>query len=207
MAATATTLRSQPARLEEEDRLRADLYRLLARALLAPPDAALLRAFAELKGDTSPMGRAFAALSRVAMRTAEPQARDEHDALFVGLGTRGEVLPYASYYLTGFLHEKPLAALREDMERRGIEREGGVSEPEDHAGAVCEMMAGLIDGAYGAPAALPEQRAFFERHLGPWIAHFFEDLEGATTSRLYQPIGQIGRLFLAIERDAFSMEG
>lgn len=202
MAATAATTA-----LAEEDRLRADLYRLLARTLLARPDAALLRALAELRGDASPMGRAFAALSRVALRTSEVQARDEYDALFVGLGTRGEVLPYASYYLTGFLHEKPLAALREDMERRGIERAADVSEPEDHAGAICEMMAGLIDGGYGAPAALAEQRGFFERHLGPWGAHFFKDLEAAGSSRLYQPIGQIGRLFLAIERDAFSMEG
>ena len=192
--------------LVEEDRLRADLYRMLARALLAPPDDAFLRALAELKGDGSPLGRAFAALARVALRTSVAQARDEHDALFVGLGTRGEVLPYASYYLTGFLHEKPLAALREDMEARGIERETNVSEPEDHAGAVCEMMAGLIDGSYGAPATLAEQRGFFERHLGPWIAHFFKDLEGAGASRLYQPIGQIGRLFIAVEQDAFAME-
>lgn len=192
--------------LVEEDRLRADLYRLLARALLGPPDDAFLRALADLKGDGSPVGKAFAALARVALRTSAPQARDEYDALFVGLGTRGEVLPYASYYLTGFLHEKPLAALREDMEARGIEREAGVSEPEDHAGAICEMMAGLIDGSYGAPAALAEQRTFFERHVGPWIAHFFKDLESAGASRLYQPIGQIGRLFVGIERDAFDME-
>lgn len=206
MAATATAAHGVAA-LDEEDRLRADLYRLLARALLSPPDAAFLRALADLKGDTSPLGQAFAALARVALRTSEAQARDEHDALFVGMGTRGEVLPYASYYLTGFLHEKPLAALREDMEARGIERAANVSEPEDHLGAICEMMAGLIDGAYGAPAALPEQRGFFERHLGPWAAHFFKDMEGAEASRLYQPIGRIGRLFVGIEEDAFSMEG
>ena len=200
------TATAQEIALAEEDRLRADLYRMMARALLAPPDDAFLRALCELKGDASPMGRAFTALARVALRTSRIQARSEYDALFVGMGTRGEVLPYASYYLTGFLHEKPLAALREDMGRRGIAREDAMTEPEDHLGSICEMMAGLVDGTYGVPADLAGQRAFFERHLDPWAAHFFNDLEAAQASRLYQPIGQIGRLFVEIERDAFAME-
>ena len=200
MAAAATDVR-----IDEEERLRADLYRMLARALLSPPDAPFLRALADLKGDASPMGKAFAALARVALRTSEAQARDEYDALFIGMGTRGEVLPYASYYLTGFLHEKPLAALRTDMAARGIERTPG-PEPEDHMGSLAEMMAGLIDGSYGAPSTLAEQCAFFDAHVGPWAEHFFRDLEAAHASRLYQPIATLGRLFIGLERDAFAME-
>ena len=49
----------------------------------------------------------------------------------VGVG-RGEILPFASYYLTGFLKDKPLAKLRNDMKEIGIELAENVKEPEDH---------------------------------------------------------------------------
>ena len=190
--------------LAEEDGLRADVYDLLATLLARAPDAALLAQCAGLSGDATPLGRAIGALARVAGTMGPRAARAEFDALFVGLG-RGEVLPYASYYLTGFLHEKPLAKLRRDMAAQGIERSPTVFEPEDNLASLLEMMAGLIRGRFGAPADLGRQRDFFATHLGPWAGHAFTDIEGARASVLYAPVGAAGRAFVEIEREAFRM--
>src|SRR5690606_30907553 len=128
--------------LAEEDALRAHMYRLLARFLARPPGEREVAVAAEMNGDDSDLGVAIGAFAHIAGRTpAEAVAREYHD-LFIGVG-RGELLPYASYYLTGFLHEKPLSRLREDMARLGIERQDSVKEPEDHIAALFEIMAGL----------------------------------------------------------------
>ena len=127
----------------EEDRLRADLYNYLGLMLAGPPDEILLAQTAGLTGDASPLGQAIEGLARVAKITKPKAASREFNALFVGLG-RGELLPYASYYLTGFLNEKPLAALRNDMSARGLSRAPNVFEPEDNIASLMEMMAGMI---------------------------------------------------------------
>jgi TorA maturation chaperone TorD len=124
----------------------------------------------------------------------------------VGL-TQGELKPYASYYLTGFLHEKPLAVLRRDMQRLGIARAAHSAEPEDHAASIFAVMHGLITGAFGDPAELPAQKAFFDVHLDPWMPEFFRDLEAAKHANFYRPVGTLGRAFLAIEKEAFSLVG
>jgi TorA maturation chaperone TorD len=162
---------------------------------------------AELKGaegDSSELGRAFVALAREAAATSAADAKSEYHDLFIGIG-RGELVPYGSYYLTGFLHEKPLAELRETLAGLGIARDSSVKEPEDHIAALCEVMAGLIDGAFGAPAPLPVQWRLFERHIAPWAARFFADLEAAETARFYRAVGRIGRLFVGVETTAFAM--
>ena len=188
-----------------EDRLRAHQYQLLARFLAAPADAALLRLASGFSGDDTEFGRALGEFAgRAGQATPEAASREYHD-LFIGIG-RGELLPYASYYLTGFLNEKPLAGLRADMARLGIARAATVKEPEDHIAALCEMMAGLITGVFGAPLDLAAQRAFFDRHLARWAPVFFEDLEKAQSAWLYAPVGTLGRLFMGIERTAFMME-
>ena len=125
--------------IEEEDRLRADLYNFLGLLLAAPPGQLLLDQAAGLGGDASELGQAIAGLARVAKVTKPAAAEREFNALFIGLG-RGELLPYASYYLTGFLNEKPLAQLRGDMAARGITRAGNVYEPEDNIASLMEMM-------------------------------------------------------------------
>ncbi|GMG84234.1 hypothetical protein LNKW23_34490 [Paralimibaculum aggregatum] len=174
-------------------------------ALLAhPPNRALLDRVARLSGDETTLGKAVGALSRLARATTEKAAEREFNALFIGLA-RGELLPYASYYLTGFLNEKPLALLRSDMRRLQITRAPNVYEPEDNIASLCEMMAGLIRGRFGQPAELATQRDFFSAHLGPWAEHFFTDLEGAEGSVFYAPVGSVGRAFMAIEREAFRM--
>lgn len=188
-----------------EDRLRADQYQLLAGFLAAPAEAGLLQLASSFAGDDTEYGRALAGLADRAGRTTPEAASREYHDLFIGIGC-GELIPFASYYRTGFLNEKPLAKLRGDMARLGIARAETVKEPEDHIAALCEMMAGLITGAFGAPLDLVAQRTFFDSHLAPWAPLFFEDLEKARSAWLYAPVGTLGRVFMGIEKTAFMME-
>lgn len=199
MNATAET-----PQIAEEDRLRADLYNFLGLILAGPPDEFLLAQCAGLSGDQSDLGQAISTLARVAKVSKPKRVESEFNALFIGLG-RGELLPYASYYLTGFLNEKPLAVLRNDMATRGITRAANVYEPEDNIASLMEMMGGMIVGRFGAPATLADQKAFFNKHIGPWAAHFFTDLEGAKNSVLYASVGSVGRVFMDIEKEGFRM--
>ncbi|MDG1170509.1 MAG: molecular chaperone TorD family protein [Sulfitobacter sp.] len=187
-----------------EDRLRADLYNFLGLMLSGPPDQLLLDQCVGLSGDDSDLGQAIGSLSRVAKVTKPQKVESEFNALFVGLG-RGELLPYASYYLTGFLNEKPLATLRSDMAMRGMTRAPNVYEPEDNIASLMEMMGGMIVGRFNAPAKLDDQKTFFNRHIAPWAGHFFSDLEAAKNSVLYASVGSVGRAFIEIEREAFRM--
>ncbi|MGI9350466.1 MAG: TorD/DmsD family molecular chaperone [Rhizobiaceae bacterium] len=191
--------------ISDEDKMRADLYGLLGNVLFLPPTEQVINTIQGLAGDETEMGKAFNALAKIALKTPLPEVKDEFDGLFIGMG-RGELLPYGSYYLTGFLNEKPLAKLRNTMSSLGIEREESVKEPEDHIGRLFEMMSGLIAGRYGAPVDLSGQKEFFQNHIEPWAGHFFADLEAAKLSKFYQPVGTIGRLYVEIESNAFSME-
>ena len=189
----------------EEDLLRARLYRLLAALLANIPDRAALDSVAGLFGDSSSdLGRAIGALAEAAASADAAAVDNEFHDLFVGVG-RGELMPYGSYYLTGFVYEKPLARLRGDMAALGIARAEGVKEPEDHIASLCEMMAGLIEGDFGEPADLATQRNFFDSHLGPWVGQFFADLESAKKSSFYKAVGNVGRVFAEIESTAFEM--
>jgi len=188
----------------QEDVLRAQVYDLLALLLRDAPSKDTLTKVAALTGDDTPLGGAIGALSKIAKSTQPEKASREFHELFVGLG-RGELLPYASYYMTGFLNEKPLAKLRNDMMRLQIERAPSVYEPEDNIGSLCEMMAGLILGRFGPSADLQTQKDFFATHLSPWAGHFFSDLEGAEYSLLYAPVGTVGARFIDIEKEAFRM--
>lgn len=188
----------------EEDVLRANVYGLLARLLSQAPDSETLRDLSDLQGDDSEFGAAVRNLAHAATRASPEAVADEYFNLFIGVGG-SELRPYGSYYLTGFLNEKPLADLRHDMRQHGIERAQEVSETEDHIAALCETMAGLITGAFGDPAGIEDQRAFFESHIGCWAPRFFSDLEAAENASLYTPVGTIGRLFLDVEREAFAM--
>jgi TorA maturation chaperone TorD len=190
--------------IDPEDQARADLYNFLGVLLVAPPDEDLLRQISGLQGDDTPLGSAIRTLSKVAAVTTAETAEREFNALFIGLG-RGELLPYASHYLTGFLNEKPLANLRQDMAERGIQRADGKKEPEDHIASLMEMMGGLIVGRFGTVTSVVEQKIFFNSHIGPWAIHFFSDLEASGTSVLYSAVGSLGRQFMEIEDQAFEM--
>ena len=122
--------------------------------------------------------------------------------MFAGLG-KGPLLPYASHYLTGSLYGRPLGRLRETLQRLGIEKAEGNSEPEDHAAILCEVMAGLVGGGIASPAGA--DREFFEKHLAPWIGRFFADLEKAESADFYARVGSLGRTFVDIEAEGFAL--
>jgi len=188
--------------IDEVDRQRAAEYGLLARLLGKAPDADTLARIAQLKGDASDLGMAHIELGSAATGVSERAIGHEYFNLFIGVG-RGEVLPYASYYLTGFLHERPLARVREDLERLGIARAEQVGEPEDHMAILCEVMAGLAGGEFDADFA--EQAKFFERHLKPWASRLFADLELSKQAAFYRAVGRVGRIFMELESEAFAL--
>lgn len=181
---------------------RARQYGLLAVLLARAPDAALLARLGTLRGDDSPLGLAHAALAEAAAAATVEWIEREFFDLFIGIG-RGELLPYASYYLTGFLHQRPLARVRADLEKLGIERAHADAEPEDHAALLCDVMSGFAEGRFqAAPGA---DRDFFEKHLAPWIGRFFADLEEARAAQFYRHVGRLGRVFVGVESEAFTL--
>jgi len=191
--------------VQEEDLLRANLYEFLATLLRVEPSDEVVFQVTELSGDNTPIGQASSTLAHLAQKMDASSVRNEFVDLFIGVG-RGELLPYCSYYLTGFLNEKPLANLRQDMAAIGIVRADGVKDPEDHIASLCDMMAGLIRGQFNRPFTLAEQASFFKKHLAPWAGLFFSDLETAKNAVFYAPVGSIGKAFMDIESKSFDME-
>ncbi len=191
----------------EEDVLRANFYGLLSRVLARPMDEETLTAMRGLAAhdDGTDLGRALASFGAMATRTPRGKAEEEFTLLFYGVGAGGELSPYASFYLTGLFYDKPLAELRGDMAAIGIAAADDNREPEDHIASLCEMMHGIITGAYEGASGGRAAKAFFERHMAPWAGKFFQDLEGAQAAALYMPVGTIGKLFMEIEREAFEM--
>lgn len=190
---------------DDIDSARAQAYLLLAALLARPPSGELLNSVAGMQGeDATPWGRVVARLAAAASSLTPRDAEREFNRLFIGV-SRGELMPYASFYRTGFLHDRPLVDLRLDMTRIGIARSPEVKEPEDHIAAILEMMGGLIEGRFGAVASTREQQAFFGRHLAPWAAQFFRDLETAQSANFYRSVAALGILLLEIEQSGFTL--
>ncbi len=196
--------------LPPEEQARADCYALSASLLLRAPDAELLSALrsagplASLRAD-NPLDRAWNALVASARESSAEAVHAEFDALFVSTGTP-PINPYGSYYLAGFLMEKPLAALRDDLAVLGLRRRYGAGELEDHLGALCETMRMLIAGAEAVPRRpLATQKTFFTRHLAPWYARCLDDLRGAPEAAFYCRVADFVQAFLDLEVEAFSM--
>ncbi len=189
-------------RIDDVDIARMEEYALLAALLRRAPNSALLEALSGIRGDSTQLGAAHTALARAAEEADCELLEREFFELFIGVG-RGELLPYGSYYLTGFLNERPLARLRGDLRMLGIVRVEQQNEPEDHAAILCEIMAGLAGGGFAvAPDA---QKQIFDKHLAPWIGRFFSDLEGLEKANFYRRVATIGRLFIDIETEAFAL--
>ncbi len=184
--------------------LRAAVYRLLAKLLVAPPDTELLETLAALEPrepDDAPLAPAWRRLASASAAASPGALDDEYHTLFVGLG-RGELLPYGSWYRTGSLLDRPLAVLRRDLRELGLERRGDCGEAEDHAGAVCEAMSVL---AAAGQRPLHEQRDFFGSHAGSWLPDFFHDLRTASGASFYAAVGELGERFMAFEADYLNM--
>ncbi|WP_028117063.1 TorD/DmsD family molecular chaperone [Ferrimonas senticii] len=185
---------------QEQQHLRADVYQLLAALLRHTPSPELLQFLAQLELDSeqdSPIIRAWHGLKLGAANVAPDQLEDEYFNLFIGLG-HGEVIPYASWYLTGSLMDKPLALLRQDLAQLGFAREEQVKEPEDHLAALCEVMAFLLMEGNAA-----EQISFYQRHIAPWADKFFADLAKANSASFYTSVAALGQSFIAIEQSHF----
>lgn len=188
----------------EEELARQALYVFLTRALAQPLTLDAIRSLGPFASAGSDFGQAAQTLQETLDTTTDAALEREFHDLFIGVG-RGELLPYASFYLTGFLNEKPLAELRNDMSRLGFTRPDGVKEPEDHIASLCDIMSHLIEGSALGEFDIYDQDTFFSTHLKPWAGKFFADLESAKTADTYRIIGRVGRLFMTVEEEGFGM--
>lgn len=177
--------------------VRAPVYGLLAALLVAPPNQALLDqlSYIDVSDEDNELACAWQILRAAGLRADLVTLDAEYHELFVGVG-RGELVPYGSWYQTGFLMDRPLARLRGDLSELGFERQDGVSEPEDHVGALFEVM-----GFLASPDGLEvgHQRRFFQAHLEPWIGIFCRDLQQARAATFYRAVGQFAEKFIDFE--------
>ena len=189
---------------QEEQQYRIGAYSLLAALLgTSMQSRALARAAAlpQQTGGKDELAIAISMLGLAASTTTEAAVNAEYHALFIGLG-RGELVPYGSWYQTGFLMEKPLSLLRDDLAALGFERSEQTKEPEDHVAALCEVMAMLIsDGE-----SLAQQSRFFQTHLSSWMGRFFRDLSTADSATFYRAVGRFGAAFIELEQRYLEME-
>ncbi|MGO4153330.1 TorD/DmsD family molecular chaperone [Cupriavidus sp. YAF13] len=193
---------------DAEDTARADLYGLLATLLYRAPDAALLHHIAANRAHgedaATPLGDAWNDLCDAASVTTAEEAGDEYQELFVGVG-KPEVLLYGSYYQTGFLNERPLVALRDDLARYGLVRQDNVSETEDHIATLCEVMRFLVAGEDAGVANLAEQQHFFSRHLQSWVETLCDSAAAHPHARFYASVAALLKAFMAVEAIALEM--
>ncbi len=190
---------------EGEEVARADLYGTVASLFCAPPSQALLERIAAAgPGDHGLLGEAWCELVRAARNMDAESVREEYEHLFIGVG-KPEVMLYGSYYLSGFLMEKPLVILRTDLAKLGLQRAEKVVESEDHIAMLCEVMRHLILSEDGLQASLPVQKKFFADHLQPWASSLCTTLEARSDARFYAPAARFTRCFFDIEAQAFDL--
>ncbi len=182
---------------DENQLWRAQTYALLATLFVKAPDQVLLDNISsiELTEPDSPMGKQWRALINACQEANPETLRIEFHDLFIGI-THGELLPYGSYYQTGFLMEEPLAELRTDLAKLGLERQQQTKEPEDHIAALCDVMR-LILVAEGTPIVTAEQ--FFIAHIKPWYEAFCDDLMKAKSASFYKVVAEFAKVFMAME--------
>lgn len=202
-AAAAVEMSAQDRVQAPEDQVRAHTYGLFGALLAAAPSADLLAVLAEVNPAAGAEGDFAGAWRQLAIAAAHADSASvarEYQDLFIGVG-RGEVVPYGSWYMTGFLMDRPLALLRADLERLGFERQDEVKEPEDHAAALCETMAMLL----AEECQQDVQRHFFAAHMEPWMKSFFRDLSTAKSAAFYRAVGQFGEQFVEFESGYLAM--
>ncbi|MCX7175082.1 MAG: molecular chaperone TorD family protein [Proteobacteria bacterium] len=190
-----------------EDLARADYYAVLSRLFFAPPDETLLATLADA-GNVAEQGAlpvAWNALCAAAGATSAQSAREEYDALFVAIG-KPRVVLYASWHLTGFMMEKPLAKLREDLAELGLARTGDILEPEDHFAALMDIMRHLLlDASRTETQRLALQQRFFSSHVSTWCEKLCDAIEEQPEARLYRGVAGFVRAFLEVEKIALKI--
>ena len=193
---------------DHEELARAELYGLLARLWLAPPDAALLQQFQVAVTESEVDGAALAApwhdLVAALRNTTVDAAAAEFNALFVGVG-KPEIFAYGSYHLSGYLNEKPLATLRTDLAALGLTREDSTLETEDHVSYVFEVMRYLIAGDDAGVCNLEQQRRFFRKHVQTWLDSLCDAVQASPRAQVYGALAGLTRSFIAVETQGFDM--
>ena len=193
---------------DSEELARAELYGLLAGLWLAPPDAALLQQFRVAVTEAPQRGGHLEAPWSelvAAMRASSVEAAAaEHEALFHGVG-RSEVMAYASFYLSGFLNEKPLAVLRDDLAALGLTRDANSLETEDHIAFVLEVMRWLIAGDDLAVCNLEQQRRFFRTHLQPWVGQLCDAVAAQPRAAVWRAVAAMTQAFVQVEAQGFDL--
>lgn len=189
--------------LAQEQQYRAGFYGLLARLLRAAPDRTMLDELAQLASVPQSEAQMTLAMSMLGLAASACDAEsvsEEFHNLFIGLG-RGELVPYGSWYQTGFLMEKPLGHLRDDLAILGYQRSDQVTEPEDHVAALCEVMMLMI----ADEVDVDTQSRFFSAHMSGWIEQFFQDVTAAQAAVFYRALGRLGTAFMGFERQYLAM--
>ncbi len=195
--------------LDDSDELaRAELYGLLARLWLAPPDAELLQQFAVAVTQAPEAGGLLEGpwtdLVGALRATTPEAAAAEHADLFLAIG-KPEIFTYASFYLAGFLNEKPLATLRDDLAALGLTRDAQSSETEDHVAYVFEVMRYLIAGDDVAICNLEQQRRFFRAHVQPWVGQLCATVQAHPRAQVWAAVAAFTQAFLDVETQGFDM--
>ena len=203
------TLQAQlvPSTLDEET-ARAEVYGLLAALYYAPPSAGLLDklrvAVTEAPAAGALLEASWGEFVAAARKLSHEAIAREYDALFGGVG-KPEVYLFGSHYLSGFLNEKPLAALRTDLAALGLARDDAMPETEDHVAYLCEVMRYLIAGDDVELAKLTRQREFFTRHLQPWVTALCETVSSHPKADFYRRVAGFTQTFISVEIQGFDM--
>jgi TorA maturation chaperone TorD len=194
--------------VDDGDTLRAGVYRLFGQLLAAPPSTGQLDELTRIddsglddQGREGSMAGVWQALKLAGGRATVESVSNEYSDLFVGL-SRGELVPYGSWYMTGLLMDQPLVVLRRDLAELGIKRKQDVFEPEDHISALCEAMSLVIESP---DIPFEAQQKFFNCHLAPWAIQFFTDLQQAKSAGFYRVVGLFGERFFEFECRYLSM--
>ena len=198
--------------LSPEDLARADLYGLLALLFYEAPSTELLEKIAQFGQDvevgqqdeSSLLHGPWQDLVEMAKDSRSQDWQEEYENAFIGVGKQ-EIFLYGSYYLTGFLNEKPLAALRGDLQKLGLQASSDITETEDHIACLCEVMRYLIAGEDLGICNLTQQKIFFDQHIRPWSDELFEILQNHPSLKHYRLVGALASTFFAIEGQAFDM--
>lgn len=204
MAATATAL---PHPLLPEDSARADVYALLARLYADAPDAMLLETIGRserIPGD-SLFAAAWNRLAEASVAMDAEAAVQEYTDLFIGVG-KSEVNLHGSHWRAPGMGDRSLVELRSELAALGLARRAEVTMIEDHLSALCETMRLLIAGAPGiAPRDIATQRAFFERHVAPWVFDCCSAIRESTIANYYRHVAEFADNYMALDRDALAM--
>lgn len=192
----------------DEEIARAEMYGLLAALFYQPPDEALLSQLQAAVTEAPEQGcfleEPWRELVAQARAMTVPQITQEYNALFGGVG-KPEVYLYGSHYLSGFLNEKPLVQLRDDLTALGLARDGAMHETEDHVAYLMEVMRYLIAGDDVAVCNLTRQSGFFSQHLQPWVSRLCQVLMDHPRAAFYARLAALLEAFVSVESQAFDL--